>query len=195
MAEKAADIHTLAPRTSWLEDAVADLYARPGSGGLDEKHWQAALNGAVTGTTWDNEPWKATNLIYGLTSANGLSLHQTVFGTSANALKAQDGKGFYGQLFSPDENRWINGSGRGANVTLANEVFGNTGNGFVESLRAASQSLSAAIWGSPSYIGSGDTIIGRIQKVAADLDFLADAAESEIARLDARIDGLIASGG
>ncbi len=202
MAEKNADIHTLAPRLSYVEDQAKWLMDNrgSGSGGLDTKLWRVTVEGAENGALSD-QPWTQTDLIYGPDSANKLSMHQTVFGFTIDAaLKCQDGKGLYGQVFPPDETRWQSGTEQGGDKTLATEIFGHTTNGYVESLRAASQSLAKAIWGDPTYIGNADTIVGRIQQVADNLEELASNAESEInalnneiARLDARIDALAAS--
>lgn len=203
MAEKSADTWTLAPRLSYLEDQAQWLMENRGSGSgtLDTKLWRVTVEGAELSGSWSDEPWTQTDLIYGPDSINKMSLHQTLFATNpANALKCQDGKGLFGWIFPDDETRWQSGTAQGGDKTLATEIFGHTGNGFVESLRAASQSLSKAIWGDPTFIGTSDTIIGRIQQVADNLEELASNAESEIsvlnneiARLDARIDALAAS--
>lgn len=201
MADKSADIHTLAPRLSYVEDLATWLKDNRVSGGgtLDTKLWRVTVYGAEPGAL-NQEPWTQNDLIYGPDSTNKMSLHQTLFGLSVDgALKCQDGKGLYGQVFPADETRWQAGSSR-SDQTLATEIFGHTANGFVESLRAASQSLSKAIWGEPTYIGTSDTIIGRIQQVADNLEELASNAETELAslkteieRLDMRIDALAAS--
>lgn len=189
MAEKSADIHTLAPRTSWLEDAVDDLYKRPsgGSGTTDQKLWQAMAIGAVTGATWGNEPWLSTTLIYGLASPNQLSMHQTVFGTdSTGAMKCQDGKGFFGWVFPMNETRWQYGPENGSRA-LANEIFGQPDSGYVHSLRGAGLSLMSSIFKDVSYVGEY-TIIDRIETVTADLEELAGQAQGAIGDFETNLE-------
>ncbi len=192
MSIKSADPQTIAPRLSIVEDQAAWLIENRGTGGtatIDEKLWNAAFFGAQPGA-WSSEPWNAEDLIYGLDAPNGLSLHQTLYGMdTTGAFKCQDGKGLYGWIFPPDETRWQYGPGQGDNVTLATDLFGNTGNGYVESLRAATLSLARAIFKDPSYIGSY-TIIDRLLDIAEELESLASNVESEIERLDARIDAI-----
>ncbi|CUW87551.1 hypothetical protein [Agrobacterium genomosp. 2] len=180
MAEKAADIHTLAPRTSWLEDAVADLYARPGgSGTLDERLWKATVTGAEVSATFRDEPWTAEDLIYGPGSPNNLSMHQTVFGTnSAGALLCQDGKGLYGWLFPTTETRWQYGPENGSR-NLATEIFDAPDSGYVHALRAATLSLMQAVFKNPSYVGSY-TIIDRINDQAEEMETLASGLEEAL---------------
>ena len=194
MAEKSADIHTLAPRTSWLEDAVDDLYKRPGGGGgtTDEKLWKATLTGAVSGATWGETPWTATNLIYGPGSPNQMSMHLTIFGNdSTGALKCQDGKGLYGWLFPQSETRWQYGSENG-NRALATEIFDATDSGYVHSLRAASLSLMSAIFKDPSYVGDY-TIIDRINDLTTELEELATNVESAIEGIETSVDAQFVS--
>lgn len=194
MAEKSADIQTLAPRLSIVEDAVDDLYKRPsgGSGTTDQKLWQAMAIGAVTGATWGNEPWLSTTLIYGLTSPNQLSMHQTIFGTdSTGAMKCQDGKGFFGWVFPTNETRWQYGPENG-NRALSTEIFDATDSGYVHSLRAASLSLMSAIFKDPSYVGDY-TIIDRINDLTTELEELATNVESAIEGIETSVDAQFVS--
>ena len=192
MSIKSADPQTIAPRLSIVEDQAAWLLEKRGTSGpgsVDQKLWKAAFFGAQPGA-WSPEPWNAEDLIYGPGSPNEVSLHQTLYGMDTSAaIKCQDGKGLYGWIFPPDETRWQYGPGQGGNVTLATDTYGNTGNGYVESLRSASLSLAKAIFKDPSFIGSY-TIIDRINDLVQELETLASNVESEIERLDARIDAL-----
>ncbi len=190
MADKAADIHTLAPRLSYVEDLATWLKDNRGEGGgtTDERLWKATLTGAVTGA-WSDTPWTATDLIYGPDSPNDLSMHQTLFGNNAsNALKCQDGKGFFSWVFADDETRWQYGA-ENRSAALATEIFDQPDSGYVHALRAATLSLMEAIFKDPSYIGSY-TIIDRILDIVQEVEELASNFESEIERLDARIDAL-----
>lgn len=141
MTIKSADPQTITPRLSIVEDQALWLLENRGTGGtatVDQKLWKAAFEGAETGAS-SSEPWSAEDLIYGPGSPNEASLHRTLFGNnSLNALKCQDGKRLYGWLFPVDETRWQYGPGQGDNATLATDIFGHTGNGYVESLRSAS---------------------------------------------------------
>ncbi|MDX0494064.1 hypothetical protein GOC53_27985 [Sinorhizobium medicae] len=76
MAEKASDIQTLAPRLSYVEDLAEWLKDNRGEGGgtTDEMLWKAVLTGAEASATWGDEPWTATDLIYGPDSPNELSM-------------------------------------------------------------------------------------------------------------------------
>ncbi|MGE7368310.1 hypothetical protein ACQKKX_04465 [Neorhizobium sp. NPDC001467] len=184
MAAKDAKIQTLAPRVDWVEQAIEDLYKRPGgSGTLDEKLWKATLTGAEASATWGDKPWEATDLIYGPTSPNQLSMQQTIFGTSsAGAMKCQDGKGFYGWLFPEEETRWQYPQPQ----TLANDVFDQPDSGYVHALRTATLSLMAAIFKAPEYVGDY-TIIDRINDLATELEELAGQAQEAIGDLQAEI--------
>ncbi|MEY9831072.1 hypothetical protein ABIA25_002887 [Sinorhizobium fredii] len=190
MAEKSADIHTLAPRLSYVEDKLDWVAENSGSGGVDQKLWRATLEGAESSGAWSSEPWVADDLIYGPESTNLLSLHQTIFGlNSNNALKCQDAKGFFGWVFPDNETRWQYGPSQ-STVTLSTDIFGQTGNGYVESLRTHNQTLASMIFKDPSYIGSGDgdTIIGRIEKVGDDLEELATNFEAEFAQINSIVE-------
>lgn len=187
MAEKAADLQTLAPRTAWLEEAVDDLYRRPGgSGGIDERGWKVMVTGAEASATWSDEPWESEDFIYGPDSPNGLSFHQTVFGTSATgAMLCQDGKGLYGWTYPANETRWQYGPENGSH-TLAVEVFDQPDSGYVHALRAATLSLMQAVFKNPSYVGPY-TIIDRIETQAADLEELAGQAQEAIGDVQAEV--------
>lgn len=186
MAEKSADIQTLAPRVDWLEQMTGWLKDNRGEGGgtTDEKIWKATLTGAVTGATWGDEPWLATNLIYGPGSPNATSLHLTVFGNnSEGAMKCQDGKGFYGWVFPQAETRWQYGAENGSR-SLAVEVFDQPDSGYVHALRAATMSLMQAVFKDVSYVGSY-TIIDRILDLTTELESLASNAEQAIGEIQA----------
>ncbi|WP_117195923.1 hypothetical protein [Rhizobium terrae] len=181
MADKAADIQTLAPRIHELENWVAYFKNHlGGSGGTtDEKLWQATLTGAEASATWGDEPWTATDLIYGPDSPNEMSMHLTVFGNdSAGALKCQDGKGLYGWLFPQSETRWQYGPENG-NSTLATEIFGAPNSGYVHSLRTANINLMTAIFRDVEYVGDW-TIIDRIEDVGTNLEELATQVEGAV---------------
>ncbi|MDR6587396.1 hypothetical protein [Agrobacterium tumefaciens] len=182
MADKSADIQTLAPRLSYVEDLAAWLKDNRGEGGggtTDQKLWRATLTGAETSSSWSEEPWTQTDLIYGPNSPNGLSLHQTIFGSSfADAMKMHDGKGFYAWIFPSDETRWQNGPSQ-SGAHLANEVFGLPDSGYVHALRSASMSLMSSVFKSVEYVGDY-TIIDRILDIAEELESLATNVEQAL---------------
>lgn len=192
MAEKSAEAQTFAPRLSIVEDQAQWLIDNRGEGGgtTDEALWKATLTGAEASAGWGDEPWTATDLIYGPDSPNELSLHQTVFGTdSAGALRCQDGKGLYGWTYPVNETRWQNGPGQ-SGAHLANEVFGLPDSGYVHSLRAAGLHLMAAVFKTVDYVGEY-TIIDRILDITEELESLATNVETAVGDLDASIDGRI----
>lgn len=194
MADKAADLHTLAPRLSYVEDLATWLKDNrsEGSGTTDEALWKATLTGAETSGSWSSEPWTQTDLIYGPDSPNEMSLHQTLFGNNAaDAMKMQDGKGFYAWLFPGDETRWQNGPDQ-SGAHLANEVFGLPDSGYVHALRDASLSLMESIFKNPSYVGDY-TIIDRIETQTADLEELASNVEDAFSDLQTEIEAGFAS--
>ncbi len=171
MAEKSADIQTIAPRLSYVEDQAKWLMDNRGSGGggVDQKLWRATLEGAEAGFSWSEEPWQA-NLIYGPDSPNHLSMHQTIFGTnSAPAIACQDGKGFYGRVFPDTDIRWSYDESE--TRSLVDDIF--AGPDFVSALRDLNTSLCRAIWHTDtSKIGyaHADTIIGKLEKLQQDLE-------------------------
>jgi hypothetical protein len=199
MAEKSAELHTLAPRLSHVEDMATWLLnnreeAGGGGGGRDEDLWRITVTGAVPGA-WNSDPWTAPDLIYGPGSQNGMSMHQTVFGQRNDAAPFQDSKGLAGWVFPDGENRWSYSPGQ-YNATLATDVFGGSGAGYVQSLRAQSKTLVEAIFKNPSYIGSSaeDSIIGRIEGVQAefeemwgDLTALSNYIDNQLNLLRARL--------
>lgn len=195
MAEKSADIQTLAPRISHVEDQAKWLIENRGSGGGADpspklqKLWKASMTGAQDSGAWDLDPWTADNLIYGAEADGKLSMHQTVFGTSAvGAMDCQDGKGFFGWVFPSGETRWKYGPGQGSAVTLATDIFAYAGDGYLESLRDANQSLCKAIWGNPAELGGSRTIVRRIDDVLDDIDFLSRTVDRKIERLSDNFD-------
>ncbi|MDX1216279.1 hypothetical protein GOL99_12115 [Sinorhizobium medicae] len=171
MVEKSADIQTLAPRLSYVEDQAKWLMDNRGSGGggVDQKLWRATVQGAEEGFSWSEEPWTQTDLIYGPDSTNQMSMHQTVFGTnSAPAIASQDGKGFYGRVFPSDDIRW--NYDESGTRSLVDDLF--AGPDFVAALRALDTSLCRAIWHTDtSQIGYSrdDTIIGKLEQLRDDL--------------------------
>lgn len=184
MAEKSADIQTLAPRVDWLEQAFDWVKDNGGSGGgtTDETLWKATLTGAVTGATWGDEPWLATNPLYGPDSPNDTSMHLTIFGNNSDgALKCQDGKGLYGWTYPINETRWQYGPENGSR-SLAVEVFDQPDSGYVHALRAATLSLMQAVFKDVSYVGSY-TIIDRILNLTEELESLASNAEQAIGEI------------
>lgn len=186
MAEKAAEIHTLAPRVDWLEQAFDWMKDNSGEGGgtLDERLWRATVTGAETSGSWSPDPWTQTDLIYGPDSPNGLSLHQTIFGNNAaNAMKTQDGKGFFGWLFPGDETRWQYPQQQ----TFANEVFGLPDSGYVHALRAANLDLATAIFKDVSYVGNY-TVMDRILDQATELEELATNVEAAVGELSIELE-------
>lgn len=172
MAEKSADIQTLAPRLSYVEDLAAWLKDNRGTGGggVDQKLWRATLEGAEASATWGSEPWTAEDLIYGPDSPSSMSMHQTVFGNNSGpAIACQDGKGFYGRVFSSSDTRWS--YDESGTRTLVDDVF--AGPDFVAALRTLNTSLCRAIWHTDtSTIGyaRADTIIGKLEKIQQDLE-------------------------
>lgn len=191
MADKPADIHTLAPRLSYVEDLATWLKDNRGSSGgggtRDETLWRATLTGAESSAGWSDTPWTQTDIIYGPTSPNQLSMHQTVFGTSAaGALRCQDGKGLYGWLFPTTETRWQYGPENGSR-NLANEVFDLPDSGYVHALRAATLSLMKAVFKTPAYVGSY-TIIDRILDIKTELESFAGNVEQAIGDLQTDVD-------
>lgn len=190
MADKPADIHTLAPRLSYVEDLATWLKDNRGSGGsgtTDETLWRATLTGAETSAGWSDDPWTQTDLIYGPTSPNALSMHQTVFGVdSTGALKCQDGKGLYGWIFPQSETRWQYGPENG-DLNLANEIFDATDSGYVHALRAATISLMQAVFKTPAYVGSY-TIIDRILDIKTELESFEANVETALTDLQTDVD-------
>ena len=190
MADKPADIHTLAPRLSYVEDLATWLKDNRGSGSggtRDETLWRATLTGAESSAGWSDDPWTQTDLIYGPTSPNELSMHQTVFGMdSQNALKAQDGKGFFGWVFPNTETRWQYGPENGSS-TLANDVFDLPDSGYVHALRAATLSLMQSVFKDVSYVGSY-TIIDRILDIKTELDSFSANVETALTDLQTDVD-------
>ncbi|MDX0165800.1 hypothetical protein GOC43_28885 [Sinorhizobium meliloti] len=186
MAEKSAEIHTLAPRLSYVEDKLDYLAENSGSGGggRDEALWRITVTGAEPGYSFSDDPWTQTDLIYGPDSPSHLSMHQTIFGTnSAGAISCQDGKGFYGRVFSDYDTTWS--YDESGTRTLVEDIF--AGADFVSAMRALSTSLCRSIWHTDTTTlgyDRPDTIIGRIEKLTEDLQELRDDLESEIGRIE-----------
>lgn len=191
MAEKSADIQTLAPRLSYVEDLAAWLKENTGGGAggsdpspLTKRLYSMTVYGAEVGA-WSPDPWTVDTVYNGTDK----SMHITLFGANAdNAVACQDGKGFYGWIFPSNETRWRFGPGQGSSVTLAADIFGYAGDGYLESLRSESQSLCKAIWGDPSELGGSKTIVRRIDDVLDDLDFLSRTVDRKIERLQDNVD-------
>lgn len=195
MTIKSAEPHTIAPRLGYLEDKVDYLASRSGGdGGTDPspllaRLWKETLFGATTDGSFDPDaPWTAEPLY----SADGVSLHMTIFGAvygSQNAAACQDGYGMYGKIFGLVAPEW-SPSAAGFRP-LTEDIF--LGGPDVGSYRGAGVSLSRSVWhDDASMLGSDrpSTIIGRIEALRADLEQLADNMQSEIERLDNAIAGM-----
>lgn len=195
MVEASAAPQSVAPRLNYAEQAIAWLMDNRGGGDGDpettaqlQRLFKIIMAGAVASGAgnWD-EPWEDV-LLY----EDGVSMHVTLFGLNGqNAIACQDGKGFYGRVFSNDEARWA-GTGASYDKTLADDVLGRSDSGYVEALRAADRSLAQAVFKNAANAG-GLTIIDRIAAVQADLDELADNNESAVNGLNNQITALNAS--
>lgn len=203
MTIKSAEPHTIAPRLGYLEDKVDYLASRPGSGegGTDPspllaKLWKATLFGASTGAIPADTPWTADQIYDALTTG---SMHMTVFGAiygAQNAVACQDGYGFYGKIFHEGEQRW---SPSAADFSpFADDVFGPTRGPPIETFREQHMSLSEAVWGngpelwdfSTSIAAQAAATLDQLQRLATDLQRLADRVDSEVQRLDSRISSI-----
>lgn len=174
MAEKSADIQTLAPRLSHVEDLAAWLKDnRGGEGGTDpsallQKLWIMTLFGSGEDGAWDEDPWARPSLYSGLPNAQ--SMHQTVFGWDPeNVRRCQSEHGLYGHIFHADRDYWDTTEFAGAQP-LADEVFGPDGD-YIGELRAGGMPLAEAIFKEPSKYprSAANTIIGRIETLESDL--------------------------
>jgi hypothetical protein len=194
MAEKAADIQTLAPRLSYVEDLAAWLKDNRGEGGsgddpspLLKKLWIQLLYGATTDGAFHDDPWSHNDSIYpGL--PNPISLHQTIFGADPqNALNCQTDQGLYGHVFHADRDYWNTTEYAGAQP-LADEVFGTDGT-YVGELRAGGMSLAEAIFREPSKYPrtAAKTIIGRLETLENDIEESLDEIRSELASIRSRL--------
>lgn len=199
MAEKSAEIHTLAPRLSIVEDkldwAVENLGGSEG-GGEDpssklKKLWNGVLDGAYT--SGFSEPWNAESIY----ESEGISMHIGLYGFDVQAAQhCLDGAGFYGHVFYPSDVRWTQTITAGARP-LVEDVFSAGSTDFVAALRAKHTSICKAIWDiDTDSIGTGraTSIIGRLEKIEQDLQDLSDGlsgletyVDTQIARLDQRI--------
>ncbi|MGO7273901.1 hypothetical protein ACCT18_01185 [Rhizobium ruizarguesonis] len=177
MAEKNADIHTLAPRLSYVEDQAKWLMDNRGSGGgtdpstLLRKLYIAAVGGSDAAGISET-PWTET-LVYGPTFET--SLHRTIFGgDSSSAVSCQDGKGFYGRVFFPGETHWDYSE---TTRPLTHDIGLATGvnETILTRLRSINSNLVKSIWDTDAdeigYSGQG-TIIGRILKMQEDIETL-----------------------
>lgn len=182
MVEMSATPAVIAARYSQTEQAVQWLLANRGSGSegdgetaeLLKKLYRAMVLSAAANPT--DDPWE-DSLVY----SGDFSLHVTLFGTNlANAASCQDGKGFFGRVFTDDEQRW-KGTGTYYASSLANDVFGETSTGFLDRIRTQNmRSLAQAVFKTSANVTSGKTIIDRIADVQSAVDDLADSAEAAI---------------
>src|SRR5262245_39423838 len=124
MAEKSADIHTLAPRLSYVEDLAAWLKDNRG-GGSDPSELLKKLYRQVV---WGAEPGAINADVWNQDTAytdplGEKSMHITLFGLgSTNATACQwNGKGLYAWIFAQGETRW---SVDGSSYNLSADVFG-----------------------------------------------------------------------
>lgn len=185
MVEMSATPASIAARYSVTEQAVQWLLDnRTGGEGdgetaeLLKRLYRALVAGAVASGTWHGEaPWEDTLLYDG----EDKSMHLTIFGLNgSNAVHCQDGKGFYGRVFSDNELRW-QGTGQYYAASLATDVFGESNTGYIDRIRSQNlRSLAQAIFKTSANITSGRTIIDRIATVQTSVDDLADNAETAI---------------
>lgn len=185
MVEMSATPASIAARYSVTEQAVQWLLDNRGGGEGDgetaellKRLYRALVAGAVASGTWHgDEPWEDTLLYDG----SDKSMHITIFGLNgSNAVRCQDGKGFYGRVFADNELRW-QGTGQYYDKALASEIFGASNSGCLDRIRSQNlQSLAQAVFKTSSNITSGKTIIDRIAAVQTAVDDLADNAESAI---------------
>ncbi len=194
MADKSADIQTLAPRLSYVEDLATWLKDNRGSGegGTDpsellKKLWIMLLYGATTDGALHDDPWAHNDSVYpGL--PNPISLHQTIFGADPEAARrCQNDRGLYGHVFHADRDYWDTTVYAGAQP-LADEVFGADGD-YIGELRAGGMSLAEAIFREPSKYprSSANTIIGRLEKLETDIEESLDEIRSELASIRSRL--------
>ncbi|WSH00283.1 hypothetical protein U8P71_17155 [Rhizobium ruizarguesonis] len=185
MVEMSATPASIAARHSVTEQAVQWLLENRGGGDGDgetaellKRLYRALVAGAVASGTWHGEePWEDT-LIY---DGADTSMHLTVFGLSgSNAVRCQDGKGFYGRVFSDNELRWQS-TGQYYASSLANDIFGTSNSGYLDRIRSQNlQSLAQAVFKTSANIASGKTIIDRIATVQTAVDELADNVQQAI---------------
>lgn len=109
MSEKSADIQTLAPRLSYIEDQAKWLMDNRGSGGEPgadpseklKKLWDGVLGGAYTSPT--STSWNAESIY----EVESISLFQGLYGFNLqDAVDCIDGVGFYGHVFVPGNTTW-----------------------------------------------------------------------------------------
>ncbi|MFK3962122.1 hypothetical protein ACI2KT_00910 [Ensifer adhaerens] len=199
MAEKSADIQTLAPRLSYVEDQakwLMDNRNSGGEGGEDpspklKKLWNGMMDGAYT--SGFAEPWNAQSIY----ESEGISMHIGLYGFDIRAAQhCLDGAGFYGHIFRPTDVRWTTTITSGARP-LVEDVFAAGSTDFVSALRGKVTSICKAIWDlDVDSIGTSraTSIIGRLEKLEEDVQDLRDDfnafetyVDTQIARLDQRI--------
>ncbi|MDR6663995.1 hypothetical protein [Rhizobium sp. 1399] len=195
MAEKSADIQTLAPRMHIIEDRVDWLIDNRGGGSdpseLLKKLYRQLVWGAQPGAI-DSDVW---NHDTAYTDPIGeKSMHMTLFGLgSTNAEACQwNGKGLYEWIFAAGETRW---SVDGETNNFASDVFGarlGSGNTYLENLRSNNLSLAKAVFGDVSTIGPNrsDSVMGRIEQLETQLEDLASNFEGVVADLQNQIDAV-----
>lgn len=199
MAEKNADLHTLAPRLSYVEDQAKWLMENRNSGGEGgedpspklKKLWSGLLDGAYT--SGYAEPWNAESIY----ESEGISMHVGLYGFDIRAAQhCLDGAGFYGHIFRPNDVRWtqtITSSAR----ALTDDIYAAGSTDFVAAFRGKFTSICKAIWDiDTDSIGTdrATSIIGRLEKIEEDIQDLRDDlngletyVDTQVARLDQRI--------
>ncbi|MBX5111991.1 hypothetical protein HJB51_29100 [Rhizobium lentis] len=201
MADKNADLHTLAPRLSYVEDQAQWLMDNRESGGGGEdpspklkKLWFGLLDGAYT-TGYDT-PWDAQSIY----ESEGISMHMGLYGFDIQAAQnCLDGSGFYGHVFYPIDTRWTTTVTTNARP-LVEDIFSAGSTDFVAALRDRHTSICKAIWDiDTDSIGTSraTSIIGRLEKLEQDVHDLRDDlngletyVDTQVARLDQRINDL-----
>lgn len=199
MAEKNADIHTIAPRLSYVEDQAKWLMENRGSGGGGgedpspklKKFWNGMMDGAYT--SGFAEPWNAQSIY----EAEGISMHIGLYGFDTQAaINCLDGAGFYGHVFRANDVRWTQTVTTNARP-LVEDVFAAGSTDFVAALRGKFTSICKAIWDlDTDAIGTSraTSIIGRLEAIEQhqqdlrdDLTSIETYIDAQIARLDQRI--------
>lgn len=176
MAEKSAEIHTIAPRLSYVEDKLDWVVENSGSGGggVDQKLWRATLEGAEASATWGSEPWAADDLIYGPESPNLLSLHQTIFGmNSTGAIGCQDGKGFFGRIFREDDSTWSYDSV--GTAAMSDYIFGSPSSGL-----SAAELLDKSATLADEVLAKLEEFVEQIQQLRDDMEFEINRIENVV---------------
>lgn len=203
MVEKSADIQTLAPRLSYVEDLASYLKDNIGSGGgggtdpsaLLKKLYLSTIGlSHLGGGAFGEDIWDEESVYTDPAELGERSMHVAVFGFSAERkdltnveTSFQNAKGFYNQVFTPGDLRWSGGS---TDASLASDVF-DSEDEYLGSLRTSGWSLVKAIFRDPSSIPPvGDdeaTVIGRIEQLEIALEELATNIEEAVTSIQSDI--------